>query len=108
MVGWKTNDWAYGQGLGRQSPPVRAANLMAPRLIELCFQTAGLWEMGVEGRMGLPQHIDRVSLLRNPEEARTPAFRHCHSQPDAREVSTRRLWMRGETAACSSAAIAPS
>ena len=37
--------------------------LMAPRLIELCFQTAGLWEMGVQGRMGLPQHIDRVSLL---------------------------------------------
>ena len=36
---------------------------MAPRLIELCFQTAGLWEMGSEGRMGLPQHIDRVSLL---------------------------------------------
>ncbi|MGO9008567.1 MAG: hypothetical protein ACLQPN_00565, partial [Bryobacteraceae bacterium] len=23
----------------------------------------GVWEMGVEGRMGLPQHIDRVSLL---------------------------------------------
>jgi hypothetical protein len=36
---------------------------MTPRLIELCFQTAGLWEMGAQGRMGLPQHIDRVSLL---------------------------------------------
>jgi hypothetical protein len=43
---------------------------MAPRLIELCFQTAGVWEMGVEGRMGLPQHIDRVSLfVCDPEEA---------------------------------------
>jgi hypothetical protein len=37
---------------------------MTPRLIELCFQTAGVWEMGVEGRMGLPQHIDRVSVVR--------------------------------------------
>jgi polyketide synthase-like dehydratase family protein len=45
---------------------------MAPRLIELCFQTAGLWEMGVQGSMGLPQHIDRVSpssLMLNPEAA---------------------------------------
>ena len=42
---------------------------MAPRLIELCFQTAGLWEMGVHGRMGLPLHIDRVSLLLPPPEA---------------------------------------
>jgi hypothetical protein len=39
---------------------------MTPRLIELCFQTAGLWEMGAQGRMGLPQHIDRVSLLSLP------------------------------------------
>jgi Polyketide synthase dehydratase N-terminal domain len=40
---------------------------VAPRLIELCFQAAGLWEMGVQGRMGLPLHIDRVSLLRPTE-----------------------------------------
>ncbi len=47
-------------------PPERPT-LMAPRLIELCFQTAGLWEMGVQGRMGLPQHIHRVCLWRAPE-----------------------------------------
>ena len=41
--------------------------LMAPRLIELCFQTAGLWEMGVQGRMGLPLHVDRVCLWRAPD-----------------------------------------
>jgi hypothetical protein len=33
---------------------------MAPRLIELCFQTAGIWELGTSGRMGLPQTIGRV------------------------------------------------
>ena len=62
------------QGLGDNHHPSGLPTLMAPRLIELCFQTAGVWEMGVEGRMGLPQHIDRVSLLRNPEEAEDPLF----------------------------------
>jgi len=41
--------------------PSNLPTLMAPRLIELCFQTAGLWEMGVQARMGLPQHLDQVS-----------------------------------------------
>ncbi len=35
--------------------------LMLPRLIELCFQTAGIWEMGTTSRMGLPSHIQHVS-----------------------------------------------
>lgn len=34
----------------------------APRLLELCFQTAGVWEIGTTGRMGLPHHIERVSF----------------------------------------------
>ncbi len=43
---------------------------MSPRLIELCFQTAGVWEMGLQGRMGLPQHIDRISAVASdPERA---------------------------------------
>jgi len=49
--------------------PAELPTLMAPRLIELCFQTAGLWELGVRGRMGLPQHVDRVSLFRSPDLA---------------------------------------
>jgi hypothetical protein len=48
---------------------------MAPRLIELCFQTAGVWEMGIEGRMGLPQHIDRiVSFVSDPAQAEGPLY----------------------------------
>ncbi len=39
-----------------QSQPTEAA----PRLIELCFQTAGVWELGTEGRMALPTHVDRI------------------------------------------------
>ena len=56
------------KGLRNNHHPSALPTLMAPRLIELCFQTAGLWEMGVQGRLGLPLHIDRVSLLmRDPE-----------------------------------------
>ncbi len=62
------------KGLGDNHHPSGLPTLMAPRLIELCFQTAGVWEMGVEGRMGLPQHIDRVSLLRDPDEAEGRLF----------------------------------
>ncbi|MCP4966259.1 MAG: SDR family NAD(P)-dependent oxidoreductase, partial [bacterium] len=31
-----------------------------PRLTELAFQTAGIWEIGTTGSMALPSHIDRV------------------------------------------------
>ncbi|MFZ0420014.1 MAG: SDR family NAD(P)-dependent oxidoreductase [Candidatus Sulfotelmatobacter sp.] len=56
------------KGLPPNHLPSELPTLLAPRLIELCFQTAGLWEMGVQGRMGLPQHIDCVSpLLHAPE-----------------------------------------
>jgi malonyl CoA-acyl carrier protein transacylase len=36
---------------------------MAPRLIELCFQTAGMYELGVDGRYGLPSRISRLQKL---------------------------------------------
>lgn len=74
--------WWHGQriiglmakGLPANHLPSELPTIMAPRLIELCFQTAGLWEMGVQGSMGLPQHIDCVSsssLLVTPESADT-------------------------------------
>ena len=39
----------------------------APRLIELCFQTAGVWELGTEGRMALPTHVDRIARFAGAE-----------------------------------------
>jgi hypothetical protein len=47
--------------------PPNLPTLTAPRLIELCFQTAGLWEIGTHARMGLPQHLDCVSSTPVPE-----------------------------------------
>jgi len=55
--------------LGNNHYPPELPTLTSPRLIELCFQTAGIWEMGTRGRMGLPLHIDRVSLGEDPARA---------------------------------------
>jgi hypothetical protein len=43
-----------------QATPMR----FAPRLIELCFQTAGIWELGTAGRMALPTRLERVVRFR--------------------------------------------
>ncbi len=43
--------------------------LAAPRLVEACFQVAGLWEMAVNGRLALPEQVDSIALLLPPEEA---------------------------------------
>jgi len=41
----------------------------APRLIELCFQTAGLWQAGTEGQLALPLHVGGARVLRDPARA---------------------------------------
>jgi hypothetical protein len=58
----------------------------APRLIELCFQTAGLWEMGVHGRLGLPLHIDAVRVWQVPNAA-NPLY--AVVTPDSKQQSFR-------------------
>jgi acyl transferase domain-containing protein/NAD(P)-dependent dehydrogenase (short-subunit alcohol dehydrogenase family) len=47
--------------------PAELPTIMAPRLLELCFQAAGILEMSVQDRMGLPSHVDSLSLLRKPD-----------------------------------------
>jgi hypothetical protein len=41
--------------------PSELPTQMAPRLIELCFQTAGLWEIGASSKLGLPTQVDQVT-----------------------------------------------
>ncbi|MBZ5619220.1 MAG: SDR family oxidoreductase [Acidobacteriia bacterium] len=70
--GWMDENRIVGQfakDLPTHHHPLELPTLMAPRLMELCLQTAGLWEIVEESRMGLPLHIDRVSLLRAPDLA---------------------------------------
>jgi NAD(P)-dependent dehydrogenase (short-subunit alcohol dehydrogenase family)/acyl carrier protein len=57
------------KGLPPNHHPSELPTLMAPRLIELCFQTAGIWELGAQSRMGLPEHVLEVSLQRAPNLA---------------------------------------
>ena len=58
-----------GAVVGRLADHLPAAQVpdtgtvLGPRLEELCFQVAGLWEAGHEGRLALPAHVDRLSVL---------------------------------------------
>ena len=59
-------------------PPERARPRSAPRLIELCFQTAGV--LGARHRRAgwrCPTHVDRVVALRRRRRARPRCARSC-------------------------------
>ena len=73
------------QGLPPNHYPPELPAVMAPRLIELCFQTAGVWELGLQGRMGLPQRVREVSLFRSPALAESRM--HAVVTPDAAQGS---------------------
>ncbi|MBN1642313.1 MAG: SDR family NAD(P)-dependent oxidoreductase, partial [Anaerolineae bacterium] len=52
-------------------PPMTDAEketLIAPLLIELCLQTAGVWEIGKTGVLALPTAIEQVTVYRTPSE----------------------------------------
>jgi len=83
---WCDETGAVGEmaaGLPGNHHPSDQPLAIAPRLIELCFQTAGLWEMAVQHRMGLPRHVDRVSLFRAPDAAAGPLFAVVTANPAA-------------------------
>ena len=42
--------------------------LTGTRLVELCFQTAGLLEAGTEARLALPSHVEALRLYAVPAE----------------------------------------
>src|SRR5271157_5460261 len=79
--------------------PSDQPTLMAPRLIELCFQTAGLWEMSVQNRFGLPQDVHQVSMLRAPALLKAGCMLSSLPIP-TREPSMRTSSTRKETATC--------
>jgi hypothetical protein len=67
---------ADGQSVATLADPLpdnhRPADLplvTAPRLFELCFQAAGLWQAGLEGRLALPGHVGSARVLRDPASA---------------------------------------
>jgi hypothetical protein len=69
---WVEGDRAVGlmaDGLPANTTPGEVESLVAPRLIELCFQTAGLWEMASKDVMALPLAVGSVTTYRRPETA---------------------------------------
>ncbi|PID85814.1 MAG: beta-ketoacyl synthase [Chloroflexi bacterium] len=50
--------------------PAEAAELMAPRVVELCFQLAALWHQKVNNAMGFPLGFDSVTAYRQPAAAK--------------------------------------
>ena len=38
-----------------------------PRLVELCFQTVGLWDLGQAGQLALPGHANLIRTLHKPQ-----------------------------------------
>ncbi|MFN8642281.1 MAG: SDR family NAD(P)-dependent oxidoreductase [Candidatus Binatia bacterium] len=66
---WRAGEQVVGElaaPLPANHAPADQPTRLAPRLIELCFQTAGLWEMGTTGRLALPQRIASIEALAPP------------------------------------------
>ncbi|HYN55967.1 MAG TPA: SDR family NAD(P)-dependent oxidoreductase, partial [Motilibacterales bacterium] len=71
-VAWRDGDRSaalFASDLPANHEPSDQPTQAAPRLIELCFQAAGLWEVGREGRMALPTHVTRARVLGAAGEA---------------------------------------
>ncbi|MBK8256977.1 MAG: SDR family NAD(P)-dependent oxidoreductase [Polyangiaceae bacterium] len=80
---WVDDKVAYGR-MATDLPPNQSSNrgqtVFYPRMIELCFQTAGIWEMKHTGKMGLPARVDEIQLLRSPSVG--PMIARIQAQPN--------------------------
>jgi hypothetical protein len=84
------NSWRSGKeimgsfagNLPANHEPADRPTLAAPRLIELCFQTAGIYELAGKARMGLPYQIAQVQFLKPPEEGKQKLLAAVTSEPD--------------------------
>jgi hypothetical protein len=69
------------RGLPPAHHPPDRPTLMSPRLLELCFQTASLCELGAKGVLALPLQVDCVTTYR-PEPPDDPVFAVVRRDPD--------------------------
>ncbi len=69
---WRAGDTsvaALADSLPDNHVPSGLSVLTAPRLVELCFQSAGLWQAGREDQLALPMRVGRASVLADPASA---------------------------------------
>ena len=66
---WRDGERAVGRLRTPLPPCSREGDTLvaAPRLVELCFQTAGVLEIGTQGRMGLPTGIEKLWIDPGPD-----------------------------------------
>ncbi|HEX5821847.1 MAG TPA: SDR family NAD(P)-dependent oxidoreductase, partial [Solirubrobacterales bacterium] len=88
---WRHNGEVVGRFAADLPPdhePAEEPTVAAPRLIELCFQTAGVWELGTQGRMALPTHVDRVIRYADADEPGN-LFAVVHPREDGSAIDAR-------------------
>ncbi len=84
--GWRFDGGAVGRfaaDLPAAHVPETDPTATQPRLAELCFQTAGLWEIGTTGQMSLPAHADMIATLGRPQPG-VPLFAVVHPVGEGR------------------------
>jgi hypothetical protein len=65
---------AFATDLPPNHAPADAGLVTSPRLTELAFQTAGIWEIGNTGTMALPTHIDSIEYRPGASEVGSVAL----------------------------------
>ncbi|MCC6847114.1 MAG: SDR family NAD(P)-dependent oxidoreductase [Deltaproteobacteria bacterium] len=64
----------FAGGRPANHAPPSAPTRMAPRLVELCFQTAGMREIAASGRLALPRRVGRLRVASAAPEDGATAF----------------------------------
>jgi acyl transferase domain-containing protein len=62
----------FAEDLPPDHVPADAPFVVSPRLIELCFQTIGVWELATVGRFALPHSFERVTSFGGAAAWRAP------------------------------------
>jgi hypothetical protein len=64
---------------------------MAPRLIEFCFQTAGIWQIARDGSLALPMSLGGVTTYRQLGDAAGRLYAVVTAVEDGRSFDARVL-----------------
>ena len=95
----------FAQGLPPNHHPSELPTVMAPRLIELCFQTAGSLGTRRAGPHGpATARSAKSPCCETPDSGGRPIVCRGHSRRRSRRVSMPKFWTRKEIATCVSRA----
>ncbi|HRW03066.1 MAG TPA: SDR family NAD(P)-dependent oxidoreductase, partial [Tetrasphaera sp.] len=86
---WKDNGGSvarFNTGVPDNHVPADAPLITAPRLVELSFQTAGLWEAGTQGRLALPMRVASTRVLKDPASVEGDLFARATPTADGFDV----------------------